>query len=550
MDHFSWITLLGGLAFFYFGLSHARHGLQLVAGDRLRLAITRLTTNRFKAMALGVLITVVLQSSAATILMLVSLAGTGLLTLPQAFGVILGADIGTTLVVVLLSIKKFADYALLLVVIGFVLEWLVKREKTAKYTGQILFGFGMVFYGMQLITKTASPLASNPEAKVLFEVLSNHPGALLPLAILFTLLVQTSAATIGMAIALSMAGVLTLPTVIPIVLGANVGTCFSAIFASVSGNTNGKRVAIAHLFVKVTGACLALPFIPQIARLVDVCSAQLIEWFPFIAPGVSGEIAIVHLGFNAALATIFLPLLPCGVWIVSKLVPEGVGKEVFGAKYLDSGALETPVLAFAQAKREILRVANLAFDLYQDCMKMFDARQDIVQMIQEIKERDDKIDLLEKEVRFYLAKMSHESLTTTQGVQQMSLLSIAADWEGVGDIISAELARLANKKLCDHQVFSEQGWQDILTLHQLGLENFSLTVSCFASPSEELMRKVSHHIEHFNEMEQQLRKSHIQRLHSGRPESFETSSIHLDVLGNLRRIGAHLLHIAQLSLQS
>lgn len=547
---FSWILLFGGLAFFFFGLKYARLGLQLLSGDRMRLAIAHLTENRFKALALGTFITVILQSSTATILMLISLASTGLLALSQAFGVILGADIGTTFVVILLSIKKISDYALLLVVVGFLLEWLLKSSKKIKYAGQVLFGFGMLFYGMKLMTQTAAPLAANPQARILFELLAHHPVALLVAAVGLTILVQTSAVTIGMAMALGLSGVLDFSSAIPIVFGANVGTCFSAMAASFGGNVNGKRVAVAHLFVKVAGVLLAMPFIPSIVWVVEKISETLTHWFVFIQPGVAGNIAIVHLLFNVALAGLFLPFTPLGIWVVSRLVPERARSESFGPKYLDKGALDTPPLAFAQAKQEILRIANLTRDLYGGCLKMLERSLDIDRVVSEIEEIDDKVDLLDREVRFYLAAISQEELTDAQTSQQMGLLSVAADLEGIGDIISKELARLARKKSAKERVFSEQGWEDIQSLHRSGLDNFALAIAVFMAPNEELVRKVLHHGEHFDELETKLRQAHIQRLHAGQPEVFETSSIHLDVLGNLRRINAHLVHIAQLAMQS
>lgn len=548
MAEFSGILFLGGLSFFFFGLSSARNALQLLAGDRLRSFITRLTNNRIMAVGLGTLITVSLQSSTATILMLISLAATGLLTLPQAFGIILGADIGTTVVVILLSIKEVADYALLLVVFGFGLESIARGSKQMRYTGRILFSFGMLFYGMHLITQTAHPLALDPNAQFIFTLLSTHPIAMLILSILFTVLVQTSAATIGMVIALALAGAVTLPSAIPVVLGANIGTCFSPILASLTSNTNGRRVAMAHLFVKIVGVTLAMPFIPHIAVWIEKISFWVTHWVPFIHPDVAGQIAIVHLLFNVALACFFLPLVPFGVWVVSRFLVEGKREEQFGPKYLEETALETPPLAFAQAKREILRIANMTYDLHHDCLKMFDVGFDSDRVLREIEERDDKIDLLDRAVRFYLAKIARESLTDLQATQQMNLLSITAELEGVGDVISKELSRLADKKLSTKRSFSQEGWIDIQKLHQMGLDNFSLVISVFASPDEELFRKVVRQGEHFNAMEQQLRQAHIQRLHAGSPEAFETSSIHLDVLGNLRRINDHLVHLAQLAL--
>lgn len=550
MVEFSWVLLLGGLSFFFFGLNYSRQGLQLLAGDRLRLGIARLTNNRLLALCFGAGVTVVLQSSTATILMLMSLASTGLLTLTQAFGVILGADIGTTLVVILLSIKTIADYSLLLVIFGFALEWIFQNSKPARYAGRILFGFGMVFFGMKLMTQTVAPLALNPDAKILFAMITGHPLALLLVSIVLTIIVQTSAATIGMAIALGLGGVLSLEMAVPIVLGANVGTCFTAIVASWTSNANGKRVALAHLLVKAAGCVLAMPFILEIVGFIEAIDRQLMVWFPMIQPGVAGQIAIFHLWFNGALAFLFLPFLPFGIWLISKFVPETKPKEAFGPKYLDAKALETPSLAFAQAKQELLRIANLTRDLYRDSLRLFEKSFDFDRLLTQVEEKDDEIDLLEREVRFYLAKIAKESLTDSLAAQEMALLSVGQDLEGVGDIISKELGRLAQKKHKGSRVFSEEGWQDIQKLHLAGLENFGLAIAVFTAPSEELTSKVKHQGERLNELEEALRESHIQRLHAQRPEAFETSSIHLDVLGSFRRINAHLVHMADVSLRT
>lgn len=547
MKEFSWIFLLGGLSFFFFGLKYARSGLQLLAGDRLRVAIAKLTTNRLRALGLGTFITVILQSSTATLLMLVSLAGTGLIMLPQAFGVILGADIGTTVVVILLSIKKISDYALLLVVAGFVLDWISKESKQRKYFGQFLFGFGMVFYGMKLMTGTTASLANDPLARTIFELLNSHPFALLVASILFTVLVQTSAATIGMAIALGMSGIVSLETAIPVVLGANIGTCFSVILSSVGSNINGKRVAIAHLFLKASGVFLVMPFIHESVGILEKFSGLLTRFLPFIQPGIAGNIALFHLFFNVALALFFLPLLPFGVWAVSKLVPEKIQEGAFGPKYLDRSALETPPLAFAQAKQEILRIAQLTLDLYKNCLKIFDRKIVIDQVLLQIESQDDKVDFLEKAVRFYLARISQEMLTDQQSDQQMALLTLAGELEGVGDVISKELASLAKKRAKTGRIFSEQGWLELHQLHERGTSIFELTLSVIVSPNAELTQQVVRQAAQFEELEQELRQAHIQRLNLGTPESFETSSIHLDVMANLRRINAHLVHIAQVS---
>ena len=229
--------MFGGLALFFFGLVTARQALQFLAGDRLRTIIARMTSNRFLAVILGCVVTLILQSSTAATVMLVSFASTGIVTLTQAFGVILGADIGTTFVVILLSVKKIAEYSLLMIALGYLWE-LISGTRRTRYFGRIVFGFGLVFYGMYLMTQSAAPLATSSDAASVFRFLESHPLVNLILAALFTAFGHNSAATIGIAIALALSGSLSLSAAIPIVLGANVGTTGTALLAGFSSGTD------------------------------------------------------------------------------------------------------------------------------------------------------------------------------------------------------------------------------------------------------------------------------------------------------------------------
>src|SRR3989338_9156724 len=505
MQSFNWFMMLGGLAFFFFGLFTARSALQLLAGDRLRMVIAKMTKNRFFAVGLGAVVTCILQSSTAATVMLVSFASTGILTLTQAFGVILGADIGTTFVVVLLSVKKIAEYSLLMVALGYLAEG-VSKTKNIRYLGRIVFSFGMVFYGMHLMTQSAFPLTQSPEAFAIFSFLENHPFVSLMVAAVFTAAVHNSAATIGLAIALALSGALSLTAAVPMVLGANIGTTATALMAAFSSGTNGKRVAVAHIFVKVTGAVAAFFFIPEIVYGIEHCRGLLMAFLPMLEPGVAGLIAFFHLTFNVALALLFLPFISLGVWLITRMVPEPKGQKAFGPNYLDPTALETPALAFANAKRETLRIANLTYDLFDECLDLFHPTEEVIRTIEIVETHDDKIDLLEKEVRFYLSRLSQEQLTEKQAAQEMALLSIADDCEGIGDTISKEFVRLARKKAEKHRRFSDPGWKDLNHLHELLRTNFTLTIAALTSPDEEVIQRAKRHCDQFQEEEQNLRQ--------------------------------------------
>lgn len=548
MEPFSWSTLIGGVAFFFFGLKSARKGLEVVAGDRLRAVMGRIAGNRVLAVAAGAFVTLVLQSSGATSAMLVSFTETGLLTLFQAAAVLLGSDIGTTLVVVMLSIKSITDMALLIVAMGFGLE-MTGRSRRIREIGGIVVGFGLIFYGMHLMSVAAVPLKESELAIKAFAFLAGHPMATLIASSLLAGVIH-SAGMIGIAIALAFAGTISLGAAIPIVLGANIGSCLTAALASLSGGIAGKRVALAHFLTKGIGVAIVFPFIPQVVIGIDQVDTIVQHFMPGYGAGIAAKIALTHILFNIGIAILFTPVLKPLVRLVEIILPlPPEQEEVFGPKYLDKSALETPAIAFAQAKREILRLGAIAQHMFGDCLRMFSKGEDYKDAIEKVEEEDDKLDILEKAIRFYLAEIGTEQLTAQQGHTQVTLISIAAELEEIGDTISREMVMLARKKAKWHRLFSDDGWHDLRNFQAMVAENFNLMMSALAQPHEEISMKLVRHEEHMNEVEQQLRQAHIMRLNKGLKESFDTSSIHLDILANLRRINSRLTHVARLSVE-
>jgi phosphate:Na+ symporter len=548
MEAFSWSVFIGGITFFFYGLKSARKGLEVLAGNRLKGAMGRIAGNRIAALGFGAFITLVLQSSGATSAMLVSFTETGLLSLFQATAVLLGADIGTTAVVVLLSIKKITDFALIIVASGFALQmW--GRNRKARDTGSIVLGFGLIFYGMYLMTVAAAPLKADPMAMKVFAYLAGHPFATLVGSSIMAGAIH-SAGMIGIAIALAFAGTITFEASVPIVLGANIGSCVTAVLASFSGGIVGKRVAVAHTLTKVIGVALVFPFIPRAAALVtnlDAYAETHVTWF---GTGVAAKIALTHILFNVGLAVIFIPLLKPLIRLVEIILPLPPNKEeAFGPKYLDKAALETPAIAFAQAKREIMRIASVAQGMFEECLKMFSRGEDYRDAIERIQTEDDKIDLLEKAIRFYLAEVAAEHLSRDEVKVQMALIGMAHKLEEVGDTISKEMAQLAFKKAKWHRLFSDEGWKDLRGFQSMIVENFNLMLSTLAQAHPDIAMKITRHEEHMNDVEQDLRQAHITRLHQGLRETFDTSSIHLDILSNLRRINTMVTSITLLAME-
>jgi phosphate:Na+ symporter len=543
MNEFSWASMIGGIAFFFFGLSSARNGLQLAAGERLRLLMSKLTKNRFFALILGMFITVILQSSGATTMILVSFAETQLMTLTQAFGVILGADIGTTFVVILLSFKKITEYSLYLVALGIAVEQL-SRNQRVRYIGSAVLGFGMIFFGMHLMSFAALPLSQSPIAMKVFAFLAENPLINLIFAAVFTGIIHASAATIGIAIALSYSGALSFEAAIPIVLGANVGTCFTAALSCFGMGKSGRRVAVAHVMIKVIGVLIVFPFINEIASLVSRIDIYLAGHAGTLVLATSGKIALTHLLFNIFVAVLFLPFIGPGVRLVKKILPEKPEeKVVFGPKYLDESALDTPALAFAQARREVLRVVRIAHEMFENILNLFRLDVDFDHLVEKTASADDKIDLLEKAVRFYIAKVSQKSLNEEQAKMQLALLAIGKDLEDIGDAISKEIIALAHKKRKKLARFSDEGYDELTKLNGLVLSNFDLMISMLMHPHEDIALKVLRHEKRLNELEQDLRQSHLQRLYDKLPETYETSTIHLDLLSQFRMINSKITRI-------
>lgn len=534
---FSLLTFCGAIAIFIYGIRLIRSGIQLLAGDRLRVVISHLTENRFLAVGIGALVTLILQSSNATTITLVGFAASGTISLTQAMGVLLGAGIGTTVVVMLLAIKAIAQYSLLFLVAGVVID-LAQRTKRARYIGMIFFGAGFIFFGMRLMVEVSHPLQADPFLRDLFIYVSDKTTIVLLVTILFTMFVQNSAAPIGLAIALSFSGLIDLSSAVPIVLGANVGTCSGSLISSLASNTIGRRVALANLFLKVTGAGLVLifmgPFIASVQWVAELLSPIL---------PVSGQIAIAHVLFNASLVILFLPFLKPAGWILEKILPEPrkAEEQKFRARYLDRKSLEVPSLAFANVRRELLRMLDLDMEMFRDCLPVL-AKNDRV-LLEAIQNQDDQVDLLDKEIKFYLAKLSQEDLNQEQADMELSLISLTSKLEEIGDVINRNILELADKKIRKARKFSTDGWKEIKEFHGNILENFKLATASLATEDDSLARRLLRHHDQLAVSENEYRLGHLKRLHEGRKESFETSSLHLDLLSNFYRIDELLMQL-------
>jgi len=523
-------SLFGGVYLLLYGIRLASEGMQRAAGNRLRHTLGAVTKNPLAGLLAGTGITAILQSSGATTVMMVSMVAGGMMTLRQAISVVLGADIGTTLTVQLIAFRVM-DYAILLVGIGLAIMFGFRRTPH-RHVGETILGFGFVFLSMKIIIEGMAPLR---QSSLFQEILLNLVGTPLLTTLIsaaFTALVASSAATIGLAITLALQGLMPLPVGMAIVLGANLGTCSTALVSSLGTSPEARRVAIAHTLIKSAGVLAVLPFVQPLSSLVAMTGAD-----------VPRQVANFHTLFNLALAVAFLPFTGPFADLVTRLVPEVKRPgDPMQPRYLDESVLDTPSLALGQATRETLRMADLVQEMFRDAVTVF--RSNDMALAEELQARDDVVDRLEEHIKHYLTRLSEQSLAPEQSKREVSLLFMIQDLENIGDIVDKNLMELAKKKISNHLEFSAEGARDIEQLARLVAENLNLAVSAYATQDAELAEKLLRHKLNITRIERELKQAHIRRLHEGVKESIETSAIHLDVLSNLERINSHATNIA------
>src|SRR5258705_204185 len=368
------LALFGGLALLLYGMQLIGEGLQRAAGGHLRHLLTRMTRTRLAGVASGALVTAIIQSSSATTLMLIGFVSAGLLTFPQSLGMILGADIGTTVTVQLLAFRV-QELSLLLVGVGFALTFFSRRG-LLKSLGQVVLGFGFIFLGMKVMNDGLAPLADNELTRQVLVALAGNQFLALLVGAGLSASMASSAATIGLTLSLGQQGLLPLGAAIPVVLGANSGACDTALAGSMRSSGDARRVAVAHIAFKVLGVALVFPFIVPLTHLVGLTSVD-----------PARQIANPHTFFNVAISALFLPFAPWAARVITALVPEEErGDNPYRTRYLDDRFLEQPALAIGQATREALRMGDVSQGMLRDAMVVL--RTANQELLEDVERRD------------------------------------------------------------------------------------------------------------------------------------------------------------------
>jgi len=518
------MTLVGGTALLVFSIDELAKSVQFLAGSKFRAWINNFAGNRFSGVLLGTVLSMLLSSSGAVTVMLVGLANSRLLSLEQVFSVMLGAAIGTTVIVHLVAFNV-SKYGLLFIASGVILDTVSESEKTSRVAKALLY-LGLVFFSMSMVVSAGKELESNELFQFSINYFKDRPIFSLAVSAFITAFVHSSAATIAFVMSLMMTRNSTVYEAIPWVLGANLGTTMTAYLASLKGGVLGKQAALGNLLSKLIGVIIILPL-----------SRYLAEASEKIGGDVSRQIATSHTLFNVALAGLFLPFISWGVSLVRKLVPPKASEGEFTFHYLDQKTLDAPELALAQAQREILRLSDIAQKMVEKCLSAFSSGSQ--KEIEEIKAMDQVADFLNRGIKMYLTKLSQKDMTAEQVHKEFELVLRTNDLENIGDIVDKNILELVRKNIKKGYVFSKEGWAELQQFHQKVVECLRLSTAYFSTRDRTVLSKLNLLNEQIQDMTIDLSEQHVQRLHRGVKESLDTTSVHLDLLGHLERI-AHV----------
>jgi len=529
------MKLLGGLALFLFGMEQMADALKAVAGERMKIILAKLTTNRFMGAATGAFVTAIIQSSSVTTVLVVGFITAGLMSMAQSVGVIMGANIGTTITAQIVAFKV-TKFALLMVAVGFGMLFFSKQEKIKQYGG-MLMGLGLVFFGMSVMSEAMSPLRSYQPFLDLMTRMENPLIGIL-VAAGFTGLIQSSSATTGIVIVMATQGFITLEAGIALAFGANIGTCVTAMLAAIGKPREAVRAAVVHVLFNVFGVLVWVGFIPQLAEFVTSLSPA--------HPGLSGtdklaaeaprQIANAHTVFNIANTLIFIGFTSQFARLVEKLVPDKPVEEIITAqpKYLDEALLDTPSLALDRARLEIGHMGDRVKDMLQDIMTaIINGNRTMLKNIALI---DDDVDILHGHIVTYLGQISQKALTEEQTRVLVDLMAAANDLENIGDIIETDMVYLGNEGIDNEVSISEETRAVLRKLHDIVSITAELAIDAVIEDDLRAAQEVISMKADISRLMESAAMHETKRLVAEEPNRLAAYTLEMDLIEKLKRI--------------
>ncbi|CAH2462178.1 MULTISPECIES: Na/Pi cotransporter family protein [Bacillus] len=523
---------IGGLGIFLFGIKYMGDGLQQAAGDRLRDILDRFTTNPLMGVLAGMLVTVLIQSSSGTTALTVGLVSAGFMTLRQAIGVIMGANIGTTVTAFIIGIK-IGEYALPIMAVGAILLFFFKNKKVQSL-GQVVFGFGMLFFGLELMSAGMKPLRSLESFQELMVSMSDNPILGIVVGTVFTLIVQSSSATIGILQELFGQGAIDLQASLPVLFGDNIGTTITAVLAAIGTSIAARRAALVHVIFNIVGTIIFTILLVPFTSLIQYFQTSL-----NLNPEMT--IAFAHGTFNVTNALIQFPFIAVLAWIVTKLIRGEDSAIDFKPQHLNPIFIEqSPAIALTEAQKEIVRMAEFSLQGLKEANQFLNTQEkkhaDMATQLEAA------INNLDKKITEYLVLLSEKPLSHTDSEKHSVLAGVVGDIERVGDHVE-NLVELVDFQISNRVSLSDEALAELNEMLELTISTLQDAINALTNFDTELAQTVIAKERKIDQMERVLRKRHVLRLNE-RSCSGDASIIFVDMVSNLERIGDHAVNIA------
>lgn len=524
------INIVGGVALLLWGIRMVRTGITRSFGADLRHALAASARNRMTGLAAGFGVTTILQSSTATALIVSSFAGQGLIAGVAALAIMLGADVGSTMIVQALSLN-LNWLSPVLISIG-VFLFLSTENSRRRAIARALIGLGLMLLSLRLIAMGSQPFRESEAMAVLVGPLTSEPLLAIVFAAALTWASHSSVAVVLLIMSLAGMQVLNVQLAMTMVLGANLGGALAAVGLTAKALPAVRRVPIGNLLMRMIGVFAVLPLVPYLQ--------------PYLATlGDTPErlLANFHTGFNLALVVVFLPVLALVDWAARRIAPDRPATDDPGSpRYLDEGALDTPSVALTGAARETLRMGDAVkamLSAARDVLRTNDAS-----LRKTVEAQDDVVDRLHEAIKLYLTRLTEEEMDKAESQRSIEILSFTTNLEHVGDIIDKNLMELAGKKIKGRISFSDEGQQELEAFHNRILQNLDLALHVFVSADEDAARRLLHEKTEIRDLERRYVENHFRRMGERRPDTLDSSSLHLDVLRDLKRVNSHLTSVA------
>jgi phosphate:Na+ symporter len=525
------LDLMGGVALLLWGLHMVLSGVMRAFGPDLRRFLATALRNRFSAFAAGLGLTALLQSSTATGLMTSSLAADGLVGLVPALAIMLGANVGTTLIVQLLSFD-IAAAAPVLFVVGLV-TFRAGGSSLTKAIGRVAIGLGLILLALHILLDTLAPAEQAPAVRALLGSITGDPVLCILIAAALTWAAHSSVTVVLLVMSLAYSHFVTEPAALALVLGANLGSAINPLIESgVRGNPASRRLPAGNMLNRLVGIAITLPFLGPIANAMAA-----------FQPDAAKMTAEFHMLFNVTLAVIFIGPLDAVAWLLVRILPEKKQEaDPSAPRYLDEATLETPPLALANAARETLRMGDTVETMLRDVMNALITNDRA--LVSNVSRLDNVVDRLNEAIKLYVTKLTRDSLDEREGRRAMEIVSFTINLEHIGDIVDKNLCELAIKKIKRRYQFSAEGAAELMAFHKRVCECLQSAFGIFMTGDVEAAKKLIREKADMRRAELEAADRHLERLRERQPESVETTSLHLDVLADLKRIHSHICSVA------